>query len=194
MVIGSDDEQALVKALTSIFPEATHVLCSRHLRQNAKQKLIDDAITLNDRKAILNKIFGNGGIIESEDSICFEELCDQLEMHCSKISENFVRYFKSRLRPQLKAKATEPANLDRIDSHWTNNNCESINHILKQAVDWKSKPLVQLVETLQNLVKGQFQDLRSALIGPGEYRLAESHKQFQVTKNRICPNDPGTKE
>ncbi|XP_053376475.1 uncharacterized protein LOC128547528 [Mercenaria mercenaria] len=151
LVIGSDDERALVKAVTTAFPEATHVLCTRHLRQNAKQKLTDDAVTLRDRTEILEMIFGDGGILDSDDSICFEEKCDRLERHCLEKSQNFVRYFQDRLRPQLKTKVSDPSLNDKIDSHWTNNNCESMNHVLKQAIDWKSQPLTDLVDILHTL-------------------------------------------
>lgn len=65
MVISSDDEQALVKPLDIyFFPETKQVLCTRHFRQNAKQKLIDDAITLNDKNAILNKSLATGELLK----------------------------------------------------------------------------------------------------------------------------------
>ena len=35
---------------------------------------------------------------------------------------------------------------------------------------------------MEDLVTGQHKDLRSALLGTGEFRLAETHRQFQVTK------------
>lgn len=125
LIIGSDDELTLVKAITSVFPEASRILCNRHLRQNTKQKLIDDAISLKGRSEILNLIYG-----DSDDCICFEEKCDRLERHCSEISGAFVQYFRSKLRPQLKDKVMGPATLHALDSQWTNNYCESNNHVL----------------------------------------------------------------
>lgn len=53
---------------------------------------------------------------------------------------------------------------------------------MKQTVDWKSKPLTDLVDAIFSLVKGQFKDLRAALIGTGEYRLSDSHEKFRLTK------------
>ena len=38
IVIGTNDEAARVKAITTAFPEGTHVLCTRHLRQNTNKK------------------------------------------------------------------------------------------------------------------------------------------------------------
>ncbi|MES9883125.1 MAG: hypothetical protein ABW185_19850 [Sedimenticola sp.] len=181
-VIGSDDERALVRAIVTAFPESTHVLCTRHLRQNTKQKLTDDAVTMKQRHDLLEKIYGDGGILDAHDPVCFDEKCDALERQCSDISPTFLRYFQTRLRPILKTKVSEPAQLDMIETHWTNNNSESINHILKQTIDWKSRPLTDLVDKLQELVDGQYTDLSGALIGQGEYRLADTHMQFKVTK------------
>ena len=36
LVIDSDDEKALVKAIETVFHKATHVLCTRHLEENVK--------------------------------------------------------------------------------------------------------------------------------------------------------------
>jgi len=99
-MIGSDDERAMVKAIVSVFSESTHVLCTRHLWQNTKHKLIDDAKT----GIILDKIYGEGGILDAEDTICFDKKFDQLERDCEGIFEQFDRYFQSRLIAQLKSK------------------------------------------------------------------------------------------
>jgi len=36
-------------------------------------------------------------------------------------------------------------------STWTNNNCESINHVLKQAVQWRRNQLPELIHKLMSL-------------------------------------------
>ena len=72
LVICSDDEKALVKATTTSFYSSKHVLCTRHLRQRAQQKLIDDAITLSERQEILEYIFGENGLINTNDAICYQ--------------------------------------------------------------------------------------------------------------------------
>ena len=134
------------------------------------------------RNAILNQIYGKDGILNTDDTICFEEKCSELGEHCSQVSSKFVKYFTGRLKTLLKQKVNDPVRQDMVTQNWTNNNCESLNHVLKQAIDWRSKPLVPLVKTLQDLADGQFKDLRSAMAGTGEYRLAETHKQFQLSK------------
>ena len=146
------------------------------------QKLTDDAIDMQDRNDILKKNFWQDGITNADDTISFEAKCDEFENYCSAISDPFLQYFNRRLRKHLKSKVNEPVRDTLISENWTNNNCESINHVLKQTVDWKSKPLTEFVELVEEIVVGQFKDLRGGLIGTGEFRLAESHKQFQTTK------------
>ena len=182
LVIGTDDEAAMVKAITTAFPESTHILCTRHLRENTNQKLLDDAVDKTERKDILDRIYGKDGILHADDTICFEEKCNELEEHSSQISNKFQKYFTGRLKTLLKQKVNEPVRHEKVPENWTNNNCESLNHVLKQAIDWRSKPLTELVDILQDLATGQFKDLRSAMLGTGEYRLAESHSQFRMTK------------
>jgi hypothetical protein len=38
-----------------------------------KQKLIDDSVDKNDRESIISDIFGDNGLVNADDSICFDE-------------------------------------------------------------------------------------------------------------------------
>ena len=98
------------------------------------------------------------------------------------MSQKFMLYFRKRLKENLKTDVNEPVRKMVISREWTNNNCESINHVLKQAIDWKSKPLLELVEVFQDLANGQYKDLRAALLGTVEFRLADGYRHFQITK------------
>ena len=97
LVIGSDDERAMVKAITMAFPEATHTLCTRHLRKNANQKLQGDAVDRKEKDKLIGMIFGDEGIISADDTICFEEKCREFETHCRGVTENFASYFEKRM-------------------------------------------------------------------------------------------------
>ena len=182
LVIGSDEERALMKAITTAFPEATHTLCTRHLRKNANQKLQDDAVNKQNRDILLGMIFGKDGIINADDTICYEQKCEEFKTYCQGVTETFLSYFEKKMREPLKVKVNEPFRKNLISAEWTNNNCESINHVLKLSVDWKSKSLLELTVTLERLVNGQYSDMCGALIGTGEFRLAQTHRQFQMTK------------
>ena len=71
----------MVKAITSTFTESTHILCSHQLKQNVIHihKLTDDAVFKSDRNVIVVRIFGNGGITNAYDTICFGEKCYDFE-------------------------------------------------------------------------------------------------------------------
>ena len=127
-------------------------------------------------------IFGADGIINAHDSICFDEKCQELESFCEDKTRKFVSYFQKRLKKLLKHKVNEPVQKRLVSAGWTNNNSESINHVLKLSVDWKSRSLMSLIENLKILVTGQPKELRSALISTGEFRLADTHSHFQISK------------
>jgi hypothetical protein len=57
LVIGCDEEYALVSSIQTSFPEAGHIHCIRHLRLNIKHKLTDECIDKPDRETILNDIW-----------------------------------------------------------------------------------------------------------------------------------------
>ena len=184
LVIGSDDERALVNAIKAAFPQSQHILCTRHLRQNASQKLTDDAVDKYEKATILDKIFGDDGLLHADDSICFEEKCEDLESISQSVSRNFTKYFQKRLKTLLRQKRHDPdvATQTCTGKMWTNNNCESVNHVLKQAIDWKKQPLLDFINQLHELVEGQVKNLKKALVDYGRFRLAASHKHFLVSK------------
>lgn len=182
LVIGSDDERALVKAITATFPESTHILCTRHLEQNAKHKMTDVGIGMKKRKEMMKNIFGQEGIVSADDTVCFDERCNDFETQYSSTSGPFLEYFRKHLKANLQTKVNEPSRKAPLCQNWMNNNCESINHLLKQTVDWKSKGLTEFAKLAYDLVIGQFKEVKRALLGIGEFRLAPTHGQFKVSK------------
>ena len=177
-----DDEKAMVNAITSSFPDSKHVLCTRRMRQNVNQKLTDAAADKSDRQMLLNKIFGEDGIINADDTVCFDEKCEEVESLSQSISQSFLRYFQKRVKDNLNKKRQEPELVSQADKQWTNNNCESLNHVLKQTTEWKSQPLLDLIQSIQKLVDVEFKDLRRSLVGTGQFQFAETHKQFAVSR------------
>ena len=183
LVIGSDEEQAMVKSIMTEFPNSSHVLCTRHLKENCRQHLIDDGVPEPDRLVIMQKIFGTDGLANATDDTCFDSICDDVDALCSNFSSKFAQYFRKRLAPNIKTKVNDPLREGIISTNWTNNNSESINHVLKQTVNWESKNLPEFVRLVRRVVAGQFQELRSALLSSGKYRLAVSHRHFEVSKS-----------
>ena len=61
----------MVKAITTAFLEATHTLCSCHLRQIAIPKLVDAAIDKREKDKIMVMLFGEEGIINADVAVRF---------------------------------------------------------------------------------------------------------------------------
>ncbi|CAG2244784.1 unnamed protein product [Mytilus edulis] len=88
-------------------------------------------------------------------------------------------YFQ-KLKERLYEYVLKPRNqLQHVDL-WTNNNCESINHVFKTAINWKPKSIPELVKILHELVKLEFADLRRALYNQGNYLLFGYYKRHQL--------------
>ena len=182
LVIGSDEEKALVKAIESTFTEAQHVLCTRHLEQNARQMLTDDAVTISQTRNTLKKIFGDDGLVNADDSVCFDAMATEIDRELTMVSDKFKTYYNKRLLQTIKTKVNNPRWHNDLIKKWTKNSCESVNHLLKQTVDWKKLPLPELVKRLHDLVKGQYKRIRNALFSTREFRLTETTPGLKLPK------------
>jgi len=60
-------------------------------------------------------------------------------------------------------------------SAWNNNNSESVNHMLKLAVDWKPQRVTDVVLHLCDTVTLQYSDLKRALYRQGEFTLVPQY-------------------
>ena len=129
---------------------------------------------------LLNKMLGEDCILNADDTVCFKEKCEEVEQLSQSISRSFLNYFQKRVKENLNKKRQEPEGIAKMDRQWTNNNCESLNHVLKQTIDWKSQPLMDLIESVKDCMESQFKELRRSIMGIGLFRLVESHEQFLV--------------
>jgi hypothetical protein len=65
-------------------------------------------------------------------------------------NQQFLKYFEDRLLPLLKEHIIMPFRQGKIDFNWTSNNSESVNHVLKAAVNWKICDLPKFIELAGN--------------------------------------------
>ena len=172
LVIGSDDERAMVKAITTAFPDT---LCTCHLRQKANQKLVDYAIDKREKDKIMGMLFGEEGIINADDMVCFEQKSTEFDAYCSDLTVSFQSFFQKRLKEQLWTKVNEPVRNNIIrpsankDSYcWgqdiPNNNFKSIEYIRLSScifkmigpeenmlkISWQSGCSVQKLSTVED--------------------------------------------
>ena len=89
MVIDSDDEKALVKAIETVFHKATHVLCTRHLEENVKT-CIDSRRSDQGPKAICFEThFWARGLIDASDALTYDIMTNTIENELAGISLKF---------------------------------------------------------------------------------------------------------
>jgi hypothetical protein len=59
-----------------------------------------------------------------------------------------------------------------------------VNHVLKQAVEWKPQQLPDLINCLRRLVDGQYADADRAMCGLGDFVLQPNN-----ARHRVSPSD-----
>ena len=134
------------------------------------------------RNDIISFIFGNDGLINCKDLVDFELGFLSLSNKLLEIAPNFVTYFENSLVPQLWEHVFKPKiSTNSIPINWTNNNCESLNNILKLSTNWKVLKLPDLVEKMHSIVKLQYADMRRALHGHGNYEIAPKLTLYHQT-------------
>ncbi|CAG2198117.1 unnamed protein product [Mytilus edulis] len=117
LVIGSDEEKALVKAIKDSFPTSELTLCTRHLSENVTRHL-RTKVGVNDKNAkqILSDLFGDSGLIEADTTVDFSTKITDIE----RKYEDFVGpYLTQKVIPNLwdymyNARKTESRDSDHM--------------------------------------------------------------------------------
>ena len=65
---------------------------------------------------------------------------------------------------------------------FTTNTSESINHVIKQAVDWKESKLPVLITHLKTIVDQHVEELNTAVIGRGQWRFTSQFKHLEISQ------------
>jgi len=66
-------------------------------------------------------------------------------------------------------------------SQWTNNACESMNHVLKQRHQWRRHMLPDLVENLRSVIASQYAEADRAICGRRNFILRPSHQKHRIS-------------
>ena len=97
--IGSDEEKGLTKAVDSVFPGATWLLCTKHLKDNVADHLKNNLGTKDtERTDIINKIIGPCGIAKADDTFEFDQKTKEIVADHQKFTNCFVWRLKDRLK------------------------------------------------------------------------------------------------
>ena len=153
----------------------TQVLCVAHLKRNAAFKAqskggMTDAQKHVQMKAIFDK---ETGLLSEKSEEAFNDRAAKLQAQFDKAWPPFGAYFRKTLLPKLQEYVHTPhlkhQGVHKVD--WTNNNCESINRVIKQLTGWKPQRLIDLVLKLKENVSAQLKEVRSTLHDNGNFEL-----------------------
>ena len=135
-----------------------------------------------DKCAIISDIFGKDGIAESDDALLFDCRLQTVLGTIDTLAPAFTKYFIDTIVPLLQniIIVSQKVGLQLPPRSWTNNNSESVNHALKQAIDWKPKPLTGLIDSMHGVVRGQYREIEGSLVGLGYLQLCPEYQRFYV--------------
>jgi hypothetical protein len=175
--ISSDDEGGLTKAIDNVFRNAARLLCSKLIKNNVTDHIKNKLpITKDQRSDIMSTLFGDNGIINADDTTDFDVRSEHL---CSSFPV-FAEYFNSKLKTRMLKHVIRPSRQGTNTRLWTNNNCERMNHRLKISTDWKPQRLLELFNTIHDIVRLHFADLRKALSRQGNSALECAFQHLYV--------------
>ena len=69
------------------------------------------------------------------------------------------------------------------DRLFTTNNSESVNHILKQEVEWKENKLPQLICHTRAVTKFQVSEVEKAVVGRGCWKFKGGYSDLVVSED-----------
>ena len=199
---GTDGEPELIKAFSICFPNAVHLRCANHLRQNVKDKLRTLDIPQGVWKEFLADIFGKQvgshfehGLVDASSEAEFlsslenvEGRWNNLERSCNggESDVHFYSWFKEYkvhdiihcVLPQVRREAglKDPLAL------FTTNCSESLNNVIKMEVEWKESKLPVLVGHLQSIGDRQSAELEKAVISRGEWSFLSVYSMLVISE------------
>ena len=172
---GSDDKSGLTKAIDSVFPNSSRLLCTKHIKYNVSDHLKNKIGCKDDTDSINNfKIIWDKWTIDTAEF-------DVKAREISRDHTEFDPYFQTHLKDRLREYVNIPKRQLRHDRLWTNNNCESMNHIFKRAVNWTPKSIPELIQNLHDIVKVQLIDMKRSLFGTGNYELCGTYRRHLMS-------------
>ena len=182
LLVGSDEERPLTKAIQRCFPDSTMLLCTCHLEDNTRRRLQNKVgVDKKTQKLVLQDLFGPDGLSSANDTFQFEEIAHTLQSKYEESVPLFTRYLRQKLLPAIREHVVAPRiQHENIPINWTNNNCEAINHLLKLETNWKPEKVPDLIEKIYRIVQLQYADIRQALHGQGNLQLAPHVQHLQV--------------
>lgn len=127
-------------------------------------------------RRLIDAAFGSDGLSHSTDETTYDVALNAITTTIlPKLPAKLQQYFCSDVEPLLRNNVVVGC------GGWTNNACESINHVLKLRTQWRLTHLPDLIEKLRSLVSAQFKEADRALLGVGDLTLRPEYARHRIT-------------
>lgn len=180
--IVTDEERAIVNAISDIFPNIPQLRCWNHIFRNITRwlrthgaKSIDISIYMDDIRTLFH--------LPTEN-----EYNKSLANMKNKWSSPFFDYYQNNINPDIHVIARwaiEPYGIYHPFSGITNNQSESLNFVVKQLQEWHESPLDCMLLSLYHLQSYYMMEICRGQHGLGNYHL---HHQYQNLAPQPIPN------
>jgi hypothetical protein len=187
LVIGSDKDDTLKESIRRCFRWSTHTLCTQNLQENTLNYMEKNVgYSKSNRQRITSAIYGEDGLLFAGDTDTFdfrlEKLKEKIASVDSKTRKKFMPYFNDKLLPLLTEFVINPANDDKIQRGWTNNKCESANHIFN--TEWRLKDVPTFINMFGDIVNRDRIERSGAIHGMGGYELFDPILHHKVDSDK----------
>jgi len=134
-VTGSDEKLALVNAVKPTFHNTNQLYCMIHCKDNVRHHLTIIGVPSKFREQILTRLFGCNCVSESPDEETMDDRIADVMQYMRQKAADVVSYIQERILPKISGNNRVKWQESWLGKHqWTNNNCESANHLLKLQV------------------------------------------------------------
>ena len=179
LIIQSDEELAIVSAISTVFPGAIQLLCSRHISENLKRHIAEMDLSARDKSDLHGRIMDlrhstDLGDFKQRGHVIVEEVTREQEPHHAEYIEQVIdKLLKYNVEPRLQEGPIVPPDFDTNPS-------ESYNHYIKMINDWRPMKIPALIKRLDGMVNLQDLEFRGAVHSSGNYRLTRQFKHLGI--------------
>ena len=134
---------------------------------------------------VLSSLFDHDGVVGSADELTSDKRMAELLKYVRQANIDAVEYLQCRVIPKISSNCALMYKEAWLGSFaWTNNNCESANHLLKMGLNWQPTRITDLVDHLHDLACMQYNELRYAMSGQGDFQLAQPFAKHYVPRTQ----------
>ena len=197
LTYGTDGECALEQGFENKFSVTglnIHLRCFDHINSDVKREL-ENIVSEKESEEIRCQILGKerdgvrtNGLVDLQDGEQFDKSYaevskswpDQFKSWLEK-TEGRVRSLKDALKVSMLKPIRTAAGLGNPPNSYLNQRVESLNNVIKEALNHQCTDQVSIHEVLlEKVFRQQEDEYKKAIFGMGEYRLSPSYKKYQV--------------